>query len=50
MTANFNEDTFGSKHQSSSMIQGTSRRIKGRRSETSESRRSKRMGGGKNFK
>ena len=44
MTANFNEDTSSSKCQLSSIIQRTSRETKDKRSKTSESRWSRRMG------
>ena len=50
MTANIDGNISSCKCQSSSVIQETSKRIKGRRGETSKGRRSQRMGGRKNIK
>ena len=49
MAANFNENPSGSEYQSDSMIQRSSRRAEKRRSKTSRSRRSQRVGSRKNF-
>jgi len=50
MTIHFNKNSCSSKCQSDSIIQRTSRKTKDRKSETSRSRRSQRIEGGKNSK
>ena len=50
MIVHFNKNLSGSKYQSDSIIQETSRKTKGKRGKTSRSRKSRRIGSQKNNK